>query len=137
MLTPRVMHNDTHDGEKASKDIWYYNNTFYKCGEASFNSFANSKKHDAELHVVNNLAIASSEEALSDERYTMTWENNINSKSPSVVKAPEAGDFTPTKEALRTGGIEVLGKPITYIGAVDPEKGMWRYGADESALPDP
>ena len=132
-----MMHNDTHDGEKASKDIWYYNNTFYKCGEASFNSFANSKKHDAELHVVNNLAIASSEEALSDERYTMTWENNINSKSPSVVKAPEAGDFTPTKEALRTGGIEVLGKPITYIGAVDPEKGMWRYGADESVLPEP
>lgn len=44
--------------------------------------------------------------------------------------------FTPTREDLKSGGgLPVLGKSMPYIGAVDPEKGMWSYGADESKMP--
>ena len=29
------------------------------------------------------------------------------------------------------------GSPFLNFGAVDPEKGMWRYGADKAKLPNP
>lgn len=132
-----MKHNDTQDGSRASKDIWYYNNTFYKCGSAAFGSFGDSKTRDAELHLVNNLAISCINGALGNSNHAMTFENNFNSTSASVVQNPEAADFTPTKEELKTGGTAVLGTAIPYIGAVDPRKGMWRYGADESKLPNP
>jgi hypothetical protein len=44
-------------------------------------------------------------------------------------------NFTPVTKELANSGIPVLGREIAYIGAVDPEKGMWVFGADESRLP--
>ena len=129
-----MKHNDTRDGPEASKNVWYFNNTFYQCGNAAFGI---SKKRDADLNLVNNLAVSCAPGALSGKHATKTHLNNKSFKDESVLAAPKAMDFTPTRENLKSGGVPVLGTPFPYIGAVDPEKGMWRYGADESKLPKP
>jgi hypothetical protein len=129
-----VKHNDARASPQASRDIWFYNNTFYKCGNAAFGSFGDPKIRDAGLHVINNLAIASSEGALGNPTQVKTHLNNLDADA-EAVKDAENWDFTPTDEKLKSGGVPVEGRPITYVGAVDPAKGMWRYGADESQLP--
>jgi hypothetical protein len=134
VLSP-MKHNDTQDGDRASKDVWYFNNTFYRCGAAEFGSFGNSKKRDADLNVVNNLAVACSKGALSDARRTRHHENNTSVRDVSVLKDVRRMDFTPVTDELTAGGVPVLGRRIPYVGAVDPKKGMWRYGADVSKLP--
>jgi catechol 2,3-dioxygenase-like lactoylglutathione lyase family enzyme len=132
-----MKHNDTQDGDKASKDIWYYNNTFYSCGRAAFGSFGQSKKRDADLNLVNNLAVSCAETALGNKNVAKTYKNNFALKDKSAFRNAQSMDFTPTDGKLGVAGVPVLGTPIPYVGAVDPEKGMWRYGADESRLPEP
>ena len=129
-----IGYNDTWDDERAGKDVWFYNNTLYLCGRTAFGSFGNSKKRDAELHLINNLAIASDPEALGNPSHVMTHQNNVYAELEAVKDAANL-DFTPIDEALRTGGVPVRGKQIPYVGAVDPDQGMWRYGADESKIP--
>lgn len=130
-----MKHNDTQDGPKASRDIWYYNNTFYKCGNAAFGSFGNSKKRDADLNLVNNLAVSCSKGALADKHVVKTHVNNQAVMDNAALADPENMNFTPTSEHLETGGVPVMGTAIPYVGAVDPANGMWRYGVDESKLP--
>jgi hypothetical protein len=132
-----MKHNDTHDGPKASKDIWYYNNTFYNCGNAAFGNFGNSKERDADLNLANNLAVSCSEKALADESFARTYVNNRTLTNTTALADPEGMDFAPASEHLKSGGVPVMQTAIPYVGAVDPAKGMWRYGADESKLPIP
>jgi len=132
-----MKHNDTHDVPSASKDIWYYNNTFYKCGTAAFGSFGNSKKRDADLNLVNNLSVLCSKGALANKHVVKTHVNNQAVMDEAALADPGSMNFTPISEQLKTGGAPVMGTEIRYVGAVDPKKGMWRYGADESKLPDP
>ncbi|MDD2600926.1 MAG: hypothetical protein PHO37_17165 [Kiritimatiellae bacterium] len=129
-----MKHNDTQDGTKASQDIWYYNNTFYKCGNAAFGCFGDSKKRDADLNLVNNLAVSCSEEALAGKHLVKTHVNNQAVNDESVLVAPQSMDFTPQGKNLMSGA-PVLGQTMPYVGAVDPDIGMWRYGADELKLP--
>jgi len=131
-----MKHNDTQDGPSASKNIWYYNNTFYKCGNAAFGSFGKSKTRDADLNLVNNLAVLCSKGALADKHVLKTHVNNQAVMDETALADPESMNFTPISEQLKTGGVPVMGTKIRYVGAVDPKKGMWRYGADESKLPD-
>jgi len=134
-----LRYNDTKDGPEAGKDIWFYNNTFYTCGAIGFgcwNPKGNSKA-DAEIMLINNLAIPQGNLDFSKWGTRLKWRNNLQSLPASALKNPEAMNFTPTEETLKTGGIPVQDKQIPYIGAVDPAKGMWRYGADESELPEP
>ena len=130
-----MKHNDTKDGPKASRDVWFYNNTFYKCARSAFGSFGDSKKRDADLNLVNNLAVACSKGALAHEEFVKTYVNNQMVKDKESLADPENMDFTPTREDLKTGGVSVMGTAVPYVGAVDPARGMWRYGADESKLP--
>lgn len=130
-----MKHNDTLDGPGASKDIWYYNNTFYKCGDAAFGNFGNSQKRDADLNLVNNLAVSCSKKALSNNDMVKDYVNNHAGVDKAALANPAGMDFAPTSETLKSGGVPVMGTEIPYVGAVDPAKGMWRYGADESKLP--
>lgn len=132
-------YNDTRDGPDAGKDVWVYNNTFYKCDAVAYN-FWNPKgkaKADAEIRLVNNLAVPKGSLSFAKWRRRLKWKNNFDSRPVSALAAPGAGDFTPTDKKLKTGGIPVLAQKISYVGAVDPQKGMWRYGVDESKLPEP
>lgn len=133
-----IRYNDTQDGVNAGKDIWYYNNTFYHCDDAAFSYWgANGQaKADAETRLVNNAAIACGDLEFGKWAEQLDWKNNVDHLPSTSVKNPDAKDFTPAGESLKTGGVPVLGRVISYIGAVDPEKGMWHYGVDESKLPD-
>jgi hypothetical protein len=78
-----MKHNGT-PGPLASKDIWYYNNTFYQCGNAAFGSFGGSKKRDADLNLINNLAVSCSGGALAGKNVTKTHTNNHLVKEAAV-----------------------------------------------------
>ncbi len=134
-----IRYNDTQEGTKAGRDIWIYNNTFYKINKVAF-EYWNPKekaKPDAEVVLLNNLAVSNEEKSFAKWAPQLNWKNNFESMPDSVLKDPNAMDFTPTIERLKNDGIPVLGKDIPYIGAVDPKVGMWRYGVDESKLPKP
>jgi hypothetical protein len=134
-----IRYNDTRDGPRAGKDIWFYNNTFYKCGSVGFGCW-NPKGRasaDADVMLVNNVAIPRGRLSFARWGKRLKWKNNYDALPASVVKDPNAMEFTPTDERLKKGGVPVSGQAISYVGAVDPAKGMWRYGADESKLPDP
>jgi hypothetical protein len=134
-----IRYNDTEDGPQAGKDIWFYNNTFYKCGSIGFGCWTLGGKAqlDAEVMLINNLAIPEGSLDFSNWAKPLKWRNNLQSLPVSVLKNPDMMDFTPTDQKLKISGVSVLNQKISYIGAVDPEKGMWRYGADESKLPEP
>lgn len=134
-----IRYNDTMDGPQAGKGIWFYNNTFYKCDAIGFGCWTPGGKAqlDAEVMLINNLAIPEGSLDFSKWAKSLKWHNNLQSLPVSVLKNPDRMDFTPTDERLKSGGVSVLNQNISYIGAVDPEKGMWRYGADESKLPEP
>ena len=134
-------YNDTREGEEAGRDIWIYNNTFLHFGHIRY-QYWNSRdrdlaKPDAEVFLINNLAIANEqkEEAFHIYGELGKGKNNYEYSSYSSLKAPDKMNFTPVTKELANSGIPVLGREINYIGAVDPEKGMWIYGADESRLP--
>ena len=76
---------------------------------------------------------AGNEPAIKD--IVKTHVNNHAVVDKAALANPAGMDFTPTSEALTLGGVPVMGMAIPYVGAVDPAKGMWRYGADESKLP--
>ncbi len=137
--TEAIRYNDTRDGPRAGKDIWFYNNTFYKCDSIAFAHWNRNglSKADAMVMLINNLALP--EGSLDFKRWgkVLKWRNNLQSLPASVLENPDTMDFTPTQEKLKTGGVPVHGQKIPYIGAVDPEKGMWRYGAGESKLHQP
>ena len=134
-----IRYNDTKDDDQAGRDILYHNNTFYKCDEIGFGSWTPGKKAklDAEVMLINNLSAPETELDFSLRGEPLGWKNNPRDLPASVLKDPENMDFTPVVERLKTGGVPVRGQEIPYIGAVDPAKGMWRYGADESKLPRP
>jgi len=130
-------YNDTRDGSEAGRDIWVYNNTFYKFSYIRYGNWLANTKSDAEVQLVNNLAVSGEKEEKAFAIYTELGKgkNNFESLSDSVLKAPNVMNFTPVSTYLKTSGIPILGKNINYIGAVDPDKGMWTYGADETLLP--
>jgi len=135
-----LRYNDTLDGNEAGKDVWFYNNTFYNCDDAAYGCWTPGKrkaKADAEVMLVNNASVASDSLDFSKWAAKLNWKNNFDHLPASALKDPKAMDFTPTDKALKTGGIPVMGQAIPYVGAVDPAKGMWRYGADLSKLPKP
>jgi hypothetical protein len=92
---------------------------------------------DAGVMLINNLAIPEGSLDFSKWAKPLEWGNNLQSLPVSALKNPDGMDFTPTDEKLKSGGVSVLNQKISCVGAVDPEKGMWRYGADESRLPEP
>ena len=134
-----IRYNDTLDGPQAGKDIWFYNNTFYKCDSIGFGAWSMDGKAqlDAGVMLINNLAIPEGSLDFSKWAKPLKWGNNLQSLPVSALKNPDGMDFTPTDEKLKSGGVSVLNQKISCVGAVDPEKGMWRYGADESRLPEP
>ena len=133
-----IRYNDTQDGDKAGHDVWFFNNTFYKCGRAQFAYWNGNKKikatPDADVSVCNNLAVACESRMYSTWKRSQGMTNNVERRG-GVLKDPTAMDFTPKAPNLQDSGIPVLGESIPYVGAVDQGKGMWRYGADESKLP--
>lgn len=130
-----MKYNVSRHRPNAGKDIWYYNNTFYKCGNSSFSRVNRSVRvQDANLHLVNNLAVSCPFGTLGNAHVVKTYLNNHAFADPSVLTDPKFMNFIPRGKAL-ISGVSVLGKPIGYIGAVNPKQGMWRYGADESKLP--
>ncbi|WP_211318008.1 right-handed parallel beta-helix repeat-containing protein [Desulfobacter hydrogenophilus] len=133
-----IRYNDTEDGCKAGRDIWFYNNTFYKCDSIKYASWNKSgkSKRDAEIMLINNLAILEERLDFFERKKELRWRNNFQSQFVSVVINPEKMNFSPTTNMLKFGGIPVMGQSISYIGAVDPKRGMWRYGVDESLLPE-
>ena len=132
-----IRYNDTQDGPQAGKDILYHNNTFYNCDELGFGCWTRGKKAqtDADVMLINNLSLPETELDFSVRAGQYGWKNNLQNQPDSAVKNPAGMDFSPVADNLKKGGLPVNGQPIKYIGAVDPEKGMWRYGADESKLP--
>ncbi len=132
-----IRYNDTQDGLKAGKDILYHNNTFYNCDELGFGCWSSGGKAqtDAEVMLINNLSLPETELDFNLRAKQYNWKNNLQNQPDSAVRNPAKMDFTPVADNLRTGGISVLGQEMKYIGAVDPEKGMWKYGAEESELP--
>lgn len=127
-----IKYNDFRDGEQAGKDVWYYNNTLYNCLSLGIEPQGNP---DADLNLVNNLAILPGMLRFSENlTRAYGWQNNLDSVPSDAVRDPDAMDFTPTRKDLKEGGIPVMDTAMPYIGAVDPAKGMWRYGADESKL---
>ena len=92
-------------------------------------------KPDAEVRLINNLAVPSGGFVIPGRSAQLKWTNNFESLPATVFKNPDAMDFALTDEKLKHSGIPVRGQAIPYVGAVDPQKGMWRYGADESKLP--
>lgn len=135
-----IRYNDTQDGAKAGKDVWFYNNTFYNCDSIGYGCWTPGRKKclmDAEVMLINNLAIPKGTLDFDTAGKRLGWRNNLQSLPVSALKNPDRMDFTPVDENLKRGGIPVLDQKISYIGAVDPTKGMWRYGADESKLPEP
>lgn len=125
-----MKYNEFQKVARTGKDVWYYNNTFYKCGNAALNA-----RNGADVNVVNCLAVSCPPGALGNKNMLKSYTNNHVLKNKSALVNPDKMDFTPTREDLKSGGVKVLGKAIPYVGAVDPETGMWRYGADESKLP--
>ena len=134
-----IRYNDTQEGARAGKDIWYYNNTFFNCGEVAYSYWNRAAKAlaDAEVMLVNNASFASDGLDFGERAALLDWKNNLDRLPATALANPDAMDFTPTDEALKTGGVPVLGQAISYVGAVDPATGMWRYGADVSRLPAP
>jgi hypothetical protein len=134
-----IRYNDTQDGPQAGKDIWYYNNTFYRCGSIGFGSWnpKGKSKIDAEVMLINNLAVPEGTLNFTKWGKRLNRKNNLQSLPASVLQAPDKMDFTPTDQKLTTGGVPVQAEKTSYIGAVNPVKGMWRYGCDESKLPEP
>ena len=134
-----IRYNDTKDGPDAGRDILYHNNTFYNCGSIGFGSWnpKGKSKLDAEVMLINNLSVPKGNLDFTRRGKPLKWKNNLQNLPASVLKAPDGMDFTPTDEKLKTGGVPVREEKIPYVGAVDPTKGMWRYGADETKLPAP
>jgi hypothetical protein len=134
-----IHYNDTRDGPQAGKDIWYYNNTFYACDRIGFGCWnrAGTPVLDAEVMLVNNLAAPEGTLDFAQWGKRLKWKNNLQSLPASALRNPGGMDFTPTDRKLKTGGVPVQEQAFSYIGAVDPAEGMWRYGADESLLPGP
>lgn len=134
-----LRYNDTQDGERAGKAVWFYNNTFYACGNPGFGCWSQKNKPakaDAELVLINNLAVPAGTFDVPRWRDQLNWTNNLVFPK-TALRSPEKMDFTPVDERLARGGVPVQGQTISYVGAVDPRTGMWRYGADESKLPTP
>lgn len=134
-----IRYNDTQEGDRAGKDVWFYNNTFYACGNLGFgcwNQDGKKARADADVVLVNNLAVPTGSFVVPKWQTELKWTNNVVLPE-SALKAPVTMDFTPTDVRLTREGIPVLGQAISYIGAVDPEKGIWRYGAEETKLPTP
>lgn len=131
--------NDSQEGVKAGTDVWFFNNTFYKIDKIGFDYFNGNKDEtpvvDADVHFVNNLAVMHKKAKTTIWPEKLILENNFESQPSSVLKSPDTLDFTPVDDVLINSGITVKGKEYKYIGAVNPEKGMWIYGADESRLP--
>jgi hypothetical protein len=134
-----IRYNDTRDGAEAGKDVWFYNNTFYKCDALGFGCWAQtgSARLDAEVMLINNLALPGGSLGFGKWGARLGWKNNFESLPATAVKDADAMDFTPTDAKLKSGGVPVLGQAYPYIGAVDPAKGMWRCGVDQSKLPAP
>ncbi len=131
-----IRYNDTKNGEEAGKRVWFFNNTFYRCGTVAYGCWSQNRekaKADADVRLINNIAIGGGLQFAKWRNRKKV--NNRDSLPASVVKDPVNLDFTPVDESLKTGGVPVDDEPVTYVGAVDPEKGMWRYGADISKLP--
>ncbi|GEM_PF-19801 len=128
--------NDTKDGPKAGKDIWCVNNTFIRCGPPAYGFWMRGKP-DAEVMLVNNAAVGCEPGFFSKWAAKLGWKNNVVVPSLSALKNPDGLDFTPVDDRLKHGGLPVLGRRVPYLGAVDPTRGMWRFGADESRLPSP
>ena len=128
-----IRYNDFADGEKAGRNVRFYNNTFYRCKRIAISG----RRLDADVILVNNLSLPRSGLTFKPRAAKMKWNNNIESLPASALKDPAGMDFTPVAERLKTGGVPVDDKPVKYIGAVDPQKGMWRYGADVSKLTAP
>ncbi|MBI1338024.1 MAG: hypothetical protein GC164_13840 [Phycisphaera sp.] len=128
-----LKYNDFRDGAQAGKDVWLYNNTLYKCPAIGIGC---NGEPDAQVHLINNISLPQGRLRFSARGRQDLWLNNADSLTDEALKDPAKMDFTPVDEKLKTGGIPVLGQEIPYMGAVDPAKGMWRYGADESKLPE-
>jgi len=134
-----IRYNDTREGPRAGKDVWFYNNTFYKCGRIGFGKWNHREvaKLDAEVMLVNNIALPAGGLDFTRIGKQLKWKNNLQSMPASVLRNPDAMDFTPVDKKVKGGGIPVGDEPFKFIGAVDPQRGMWRYGADLSRLPEP
>ena len=132
-----IRYNDTREGPEAGKDILFYNNTFYQCDDVAFSYWGTKgeAKADAEVVLTNNAAVSSDSLSFSKWAARLNWKNNFDGLPDTVLKNPDATDFAPTSEGLETGGVSVLEQAVPYVGAVDPAKGMWRYGVDASELP--
>lgn len=130
-----IRYNDTRDGPQAGREILFHNNTFLHCGAIGFGCWNTQGKAqpDADVMLVNNLAVPEGTLDFGLWGQRLGWRNNL-SRPLSALKDPERMDLTPVDGQLRSGGIPVWGQPVAYIGAVDPQKGMWRCGADESEL---
>lgn len=134
-----MRYNDTRDGDQAGKDIWYFNNTFFKCSTVAYGCFSGGRGKatpDADVNIANNLVVSCGPDLLSKWKAKDKWRDNVETSSPTALRDPEGMDFTPVAKELLRPGVPVRGEAFSYVGAVDPEKGMWRYGADESQLPD-
>ena len=126
-----VRYNDTRDGVHAGKDILYHNNTFYNCSAIGFGCWTPGAKakFDAEVMLVNNLSILDSALDFDQWGVRMGWHNNLQSMPASICRDVAAIDFTPVDARVSQGGKAVRDEKIDYIGAVDPRREMWQYGA--------
>ncbi len=128
-----IRYNDFRDGKRAGRNVCFFNNTFYACKRIAISG----RKLDADVVLINNLSVPKGSLTFEKWKTLKGWKNNIESLPETVFKDPAKMDFTPMDEKLKTGGVRVDDTPVNYIGAVDPEKGMWRYGADPTTLPKP
>lgn len=129
-----IHYNDSKDGVDAGRDVLFYNNIFYNCDSLVYNVFKNGKS-DANVTLINNLLVSCPTKALKSWKRVLKSKKNIEVFNSLLFKSPVNMNLTPTlrkyiKNIIPNESIN----NAKYIGAVNPEKGMWKYGADVSKL---
>ena len=133
-------YNDFGDNERAGKMIAFYNNTFWDCVQNfAPNVKPTTKYYDVELLSANNLSIGSAKGFNFKSHGVHKGENNYQNLEESDVKDICNFDFTPVGKVSELKGVPLKiynpqldpeADAIDYVGAVDPRKGQFEFGAD-------
>lgn len=125
-----IRYNDSKDNIEAGRDIIFKNNTFYKCGKLKY-GILNHGMADANVTLVNNLLVNCDYGTLEKIKKLLKAKNNIELYDSSIFISPKTMDFTPNIKKYK---YIIYDENNNYIGAVNPKKGMWKYGVDSSKL---